>query len=101
MTILHVGDVGVVIRLTVQEDGSAKDISTATTKQIKIRKPSGEIVTLTGSFTTTGSDGKLEAETTSTDFDELGEYRAYAYLVIGDWSGHTGSTRIDCRAVGE
>lgn len=97
----HVGDVGVLIRLTVRQDGAAMNISSALTKQIKIYKPSGEAVTRTGSFTTDGTDGKLEAVTESSDLDEVGKYRAVAYLAIGSWSGHSSAGMFNVLAVGE
>jgi hypothetical protein len=44
----------------VDANGSAVDISTATTKQIIVDPPTGLDLTLTASFTNTGTDGKLK-----------------------------------------
>lgn len=100
MATVHVGDVGVLIRLTVTQDGAARDISTASTKQIQIVKPDGSVVVRNASFTATGVNGQLEAATQSGDLDLEGRYAACAYLVIGGWSGHTGALAFSVRAVG-
>lgn len=97
---LHVGDVGVLVKLTVMQDGAVKDVSTATTKQIVINKPGGTVVTRTASFTTTGADGKVQCATESTDLTEVGTYRTCAYLVMGSWSGYSDGATFEVRAVG-
>lgn len=86
---LHVGDIGAVIRITVYEDGSPKDISTASPKQLKIRKPDGSVTTKTASFTTDGSNGQLQCATESGDLDLEGRYTVSAYMTIGSWTGYT------------
>jgi hypothetical protein len=86
---LHVGDIGAVIRLTVYEDGSPKDISSASPKQVKIRKPDGSVTTKTASFTATGTDGQLQCVTSSGDLDQEGRYSVSAYMTIGSWTGYT------------
>ena len=85
------GDLGVTLQLTVNEDGSALDISAATTKQLKLRQPDGTVVTYTADFVTDGTDGALEATsaTGSSDFPDAGIYRIWARLVIGAWDGQT------------
>lgn len=85
---LRVGDIGTVIELTVKDGGSAVNISAATTKQIKFRKPNGTTVTKTAVFTTDGTDGKIKYTTVADDLDTAGIWRAEAYLAgVGGWTG--------------
>lgn len=56
---LQLGAVGVAIIVTVMEDGAAVDISTVTAKSLVFRKPNGTTATVTASFYTDGTDGKL------------------------------------------
>ena len=52
MTNPHVSDIGTIIQITITEDGVALDISSATTKEIILKKPSGTLLTKTATFTT-------------------------------------------------
>lgn len=88
---LHQNDNGVTILLTLTENGAIVNISSASFKRIEIRKPSGTVVTLTGSFFTDGTDGKLYCVTTTDTLDEVGAYRAAMSLTIGSWSGRSSS----------
>ena len=101
MSTLRVGAVGVLLRLTVREDGAAKDVSTATTKQIKLRKPDGTVVTYAASFTAAGVDGQIQAATVSGDLDLVGRYTYCAYVAIGTWADHGSATAFEVRAVGQ
>ena len=92
MANLRLNDVGTTITLTVSESGVVVNISSASTKQIKIVKPSGEVVTRAGTFTTSGADGRLYTTIQSGDLDEIGTYEASMYLVLGSWTGHSSRT---------
>jgi hypothetical protein len=87
MTDIHVGDVGTVFELTLQEDGVAVNISTATLKQFIYTKPSGTATTKTASFTTDGSNGKLRYVSLANDLDTAGvwQLQAYVELPTGKW----------------
>lgn len=91
MASVRVGDLGVTLQLTCQEGGSALDVSSATTKQIKLKRPDTSVVTYTASFVGDGTDGQIEATTATgtSDFAKPGTYQVYARLVIGSWDGHT------------
>lgn len=87
---LHVGDYGTALRLTVSEDGTAVDVSAATTKQIKLRTPEGRVLTKTASFVTDGSDGAMQYTLQQGDLDAPGLWRWQGYLAgVGGWTGHT------------
>ncbi len=83
--IIHVGDVGTVITLTIYEDDgtTAVNVSAATTKTIYIKKPDGTVITGTASFTTDGSDGKIYYTGASGNFSTPGTYQVQGYVEIG------------------
>lgn len=102
MADFHKGDIGARLIVEIRESGSAMDISTATTKQLKYTpRGSGTVKTFTASFAGapegngTGTDGKLEYSTTATsDLDEVGIYDVRAYVVMPTWTGHTQKATI-------
>ena len=83
---IHKNDVGTIIRLTVTDDGSAVDLSASSTKQILLRKPSGQVLTKTASFTTDGTNGQIQYTTIAGDLNEVGDWRAQASLVFASSS---------------
>ena len=77
-------NVGTIFRLTFQDcAGSLIDISTATTKEIKFKKPSGTTATKAGTFTTDGSNGKLEYTSESGLLDEITTWQIQGHVIIG------------------
>jgi hypothetical protein len=86
--------IGTIFRLTVKEDNSAVDISTATTKQIIFQRPDGEKLTKTATFTNTGTNGKIEYATVSGDLSLPGEWAYQGYVVMPSWSGYTSVKRF-------
>lgn len=84
-TIIHVGDVGTVLTLTVTEDDgtTAVNISTATVKTFYFLKPDGTKINKTAAFTTNGADGKLTYTTAASDIGVAGVWQVQAYVEIG------------------
>ena len=84
-TIIHVGDVGTVIRLTVTEkDGTTPiNVSTATDKTFYFRKPDGTKFNRPAEFNTDGADGKLKYTTVDGDIDMARTWQVQAYVEIG------------------
>jgi len=84
-TIIHVGDVGTIIRLTVTEQDKVTpiDVSTATTKTFYFRKPDGTKINKTAVFNTDGVDGKLKYVTVEGDIDMARTWQVQAYVEIG------------------
>jgi hypothetical protein len=84
-TIIHIGDVGTIIRLTVTEDDgtTAVNVSTATVKKFYFLKPDGTKVNKTAEFNTDGSDGKLKYTVVALDIDQAGTWQVQAYVEIG------------------
>lgn len=100
----RVGDIGTVLRVTLVElvDGveTEVDVSTASTKQIKLKDPSGNVTAKTASFYTDGTDGVLQYTTISGDFDEAGNWQMQPYVVLAaGWSGHGSPHRFVLRDV--
>lgn len=83
--IVHVGDKLLIFRVRVKDDGAVRDISSATTKEIKLRDESGNWTTFTATFTTNGTDGFIEYATTTTSIvDTEGDWQIQAYCVLSD-----------------
>jgi hypothetical protein len=93
---IHVDDVGTVFTVTLKESGSAVNVSTATTKQIKFKNPAGTSATKTADFTTDGSDGKITYTTVAEDIDSAGVWIIQARIVMptGTWSSNTKEFRV-------
>jgi len=84
---IHLNDIGTTFLITVQDASITTDISSAVTKQIIFRKPDGSILTVDGSFTTDGIDGKVQYSTVSGDLNQTGLWKLQVYLVFsgGSW----------------
>lgn len=88
--------IGVVIQVTILEDGVAVDVSTVTTKQIIFRKPDGPAVTKTASFVNSGTDGKLKYTTIAGDLNESGLWDVQGYVVFaGGFDGRSDITQFE------
>ena len=99
---LHLGDIGTIIRVTVQDKDSTctsqvLNVSSATTRRFTLKKPSGAKLNVTASFTTDGTDGQIEYATVDGDLDEVGEWKIQVYLVMpgGSWRSEVGSFRVN------
>jgi hypothetical protein len=84
-TIIHVGDVGTIFRLTITEDDdvTAVDVSLASVKTFYFKKPDGTKLAATAEFNTDGADGKLVYTTIEDDIDAVGTWQVQAYVEIG------------------
>jgi len=85
-TIIHMGDMGTVIRLTVTEnDGETPvNVSGATVKTFYFVKPNGEKFNKPAEFDSgNGIDGKLKYITVEGDIDVAGRWQVQARIEIG------------------
>lgn len=87
--------IGVKIELTIKEDGSALNISSASKKDIILKKPDGTTSTKTGVFATDGTDGKIKYLTVSGDLDIDGRWGVQGDLVVGTFTGKTAKGYFD------
>lgn len=89
----RLGDTGAAIVATVKEDGAAVNISSATGKRFIFRTPEGGLIVKDATFTTTGTDGKLQYTTEATFFDKkqpelVGQWMGQVELEsLGTWTG--------------
>lgn len=77
---IQVDDYGWVGKLTCQQDGTAVDISSYTTKQFILTDPDGTAATKTALFDTDGTDGVLKYTTVDGDIDTAGNWHVQARI---------------------
>jgi len=88
------GSIGIIIEYTVFEDDGVtpKNISSATTHNLVLKKPDQSVVNHAAIFSTDGTDGKIRFTTTlATDLTPAGAYRIQADLTMPGFDGRTGS----------
>lgn len=73
--------IGLAIDVQVVDDdtGEAIDVSGLTTKQFKIKPPSGTTLTKATGFITDGTDGYLRYTTVDSDLDSVGTWQLQVY----------------------
>jgi hypothetical protein len=91
---VQVGTIGLMIELGVKEAYNYLNLSTASIKNIIIKKPSGMYLTVSGSYTTNGTDGKIYYTTREGDLSEAGVYKVQGQIAIGTFSGYTTATQF-------
>ncbi len=89
---IHLDDVGTKFLVTVKDGSSVVDISSAGTKQILIKKPSGTKLTKTATFNSDGTDGKMYYTIIADDLDEVGTYQLQGKVIISDGTFSTDIT---------
>ena len=86
---IHVNDIGTILELEVQEDGSAVDISTTTEMYIYLKNPAGTTKTCTATFSLDGTDGKIQYATIADDLDQEGPWEMQGKVKMPGWEGYT------------
>ena len=86
---IHKDDIGTILRITVQDDSVAVNLSSATTKTLTLRKPDGTTSAKTAAFYTDGTDGIIQYVTQADDLDQSGTWGIQAYVVLSDGSWHS------------
>ncbi len=94
---IHFGDIGTSIRIKIQEDNVDIDVSTATSMQIFLKKPSGTTTTKTASFFTDGTDALIEYVSVSGDIDEIGTWKIQGWVSLpaGDFFTEVASFKVN------
>tara|TARA_Y100000401_G_scaffold116147_1_gene121266 strand:+ start:5763 stop:6092 length:330 start_codon:yes stop_codon:yes gene_type:complete len=97
----HVNDIGTVFRVTIYDTtatggSEVADISTATTKNFIFQRPDGTSFTKVATFTTDGSDGKIEYATVDGDLGKAGTWSIQAYVATsgGTWNSSVANFRV-------
>lgn len=70
------------LKILIKEGSAAKDISGYDIRQFFIVKPSGDLETLTATYTTDGTDGYLEYQPANT----VGPPEVLFYDEVGEWT---------------
>ncbi len=94
---IHVNDVGTTFTITITENGSPMDISSATTKEFHFDKPNANgMFTKAASFATDGTDGKIKYVSESEVLDMPGEWKIQAHVVMpnGEWRTNIDTFRV-------
>ena len=86
---IHLNDIGTKFQVTVKDGDDAVDISSASTKSLIFKKPSGTKMIKTAAFTSDGSDGKIDYTVILNDLDEVGTYQLQGNVVISDGTFYT------------
>jgi PKD repeat protein len=84
---VHVGDINVLFVITLKDNTTVVDISSATTKEIIFKKSDGTTLTKTALFSTDGTDGKVQYATISGDINMSGLWSVQAHIISssGEW----------------
>ena len=86
---IHQNDIGTKFVVTVKDGSSVVNISSASTKQIIIKKPGGATLTKSAVFSTDGTDGIIYYSAVSGDLDETGTYKIQGKVIITDGTFYT------------
>ena len=88
---IHVGDEKTVLRALITDDvtGLFVDISSATTKTIKLQKTDGTVVEKTAVFTTDGTDGYIQYITVTGDIDQAGGWKIQGFVDGPNFRNHS------------
>ncbi len=88
--VAHIADTGTVLVLTItDQDDAVVSLVGATVKQILMKKPDGVVLTKAASFTTDGSDGKIQWTTLVTDLDVPGLWILQGNVQLASGAWHT------------
>ena len=93
---MHVADTGTVFVATIMDGDDVVNVSAATTKNLLFRSPTGTVSTKAASFTTDGSDGKIQYTSLVTDFIVVGEWTVQASIVMptGSWKSDIATFQV-------
>lgn len=95
---IHEGDIGTKLLLTIKDDGSIVDISSASSLSIFIKRPDGTILTRSGTLETDGTDGQMYYIVVVGDLNEAGGYKIQAQVSLssGDFYSTTATFKVHC-----
>jgi hypothetical protein len=95
-TDIHVGDIGTIFRVTIVDGSSIVPLSGASIMSILFEKPDGTVVTVSGEWTTDGSDGKIECASYEGLLDMDGTWEIGAIIVTneGRWEATSQSFKV-------
>jgi hypothetical protein len=80
---IHVGDIGLVFLVTIQDDLGPLDVSQATSIQFLFLRPDGTVFGVPAQFNTNGTDGKVFYSTVIDDLSIPGTWMQQVRIAIG------------------
>ena len=93
------GDIGhTFLRTLIDPNGDVVSVSSATSIKFKFLPPSGIVEEKTGTFTTTGTDGKVQYTTIAGDLDETGSWACQVKIVYSAGTFHSDWFYFDVEA---
>ena len=89
-------DIGTIIRATILDGSNIVDVSSATTQEFIFKPPRSTSFSRTTTFTTDGTDGRIEYTTISGDLFEPGNWKFQAHVILttGDWRSDIGTFTV-------
>jgi hypothetical protein len=95
---IHEGDIGTKLLITIKDDGSVVDISSASSLSIFIKRPDGTMLTRTGTLETDGTDGKIYYIIVAGDLNDAGLYKIQAQVILtsGTFYSSTANFKVHC-----
>lgn len=87
---MHQDDFGAKILMTITDNGSVVDISSAINQEIRMVKPNDDTIDRPAVFETDGTDGKMYYIIQAGDFNQAGYYRVQGKVTLP-----TGSYKTD------
>ncbi len=96
-TEVHVGDIGTKFLVTIKENGVALDISTASVKKIRFRRPDNTTLDKTAVFETDGTDGKIYYLSIAGDLSIKGTWSIQGFITMpsGSWNSKIASFMVN------
>lgn len=96
---IQVGAIGVTFQLIVRSKDGIVDLSSATAKAIYYKKPDDTSGSWVASFTSDGTDGKIEYITTSVnDLNQEGIWQIQGYVSMPDFTGRSTISSFEVNA---
>ena len=88
---IHVDDVGTRFLVTVKDDGTAVDLSTATALQLSFRKPDDQVLSRTASTFAdrSSASGVMYYDSIAGDLDEAGNYKMQGKVILTSGTFYT------------
>lgn len=95
---IHEGDIGTKLLITIKDDGSVVDISSASSLSIFIKRPDGTMLTRAGTLETDGTDGKIYYIVVAGDLNDAGLYKIQAQVILtsGTFYSSTANFKVHC-----
>lgn len=98
--VVHLGDIGTLLALTITENGLPVDLSPCTVKWIKIKRKDGTTYAVAAEFDqSNGTNGVLQYVFQSGELNVTGLWTVQGYVVMPNGSWHTATTTFEVKDV--